>query len=122
MTRYFIARFAGSRQALGPASGLSYTFSNLGPIPVEDERDAEIFLRMGTPESGVYLYRETDVAGNPIGDFPPIDSTKRQTMIDPKRFPSDRIDVSVKEWREATEDLADPWLYYHHVRKKLNPG
>jgi hypothetical protein len=122
MTRFFTARFGGVRQQLGPASGLSYTFSSKGSTPVDDERDAEIFLHMGTPESGVYLYRETDSAGDPIGPFPPIDIEKRQSMIDPKRFPSDRLDISVQEWRMITEDLADPTLYFHLSRVKLNFG
>jgi hypothetical protein len=121
MTRYFTFRFGGVRQILGPWSCLSYHFTSAGATPVADERDAELFLRMGTPESGTYLLRETDSAGVPIGDFPPIDITKRESMMDPKKFPSDRLDVTVKEWREITEDLADPWLYYHISRKKMNP-
>ena len=113
MPRFFTFRFGGTRHYLGPVSGLSYTFTKDGATRVDDERDAEIFLRMGTPESGFYLFRETDSAGTPIGPFPPIDSDKRVSMIDPKKFPSDKIDVTVKEWREMTEDFADPVLFFH---------
>jgi len=120
-TRFFTYRFGGTRQFRGPASGLSYHFTKGGVTPVADERDAEIFLLMGTPDSGVYLFREVDSLGNPIGPFPPIDTAQRQSMIDPKAFPSDGLEVTVKEWRTLTEDLADPWLYYHHVRRKLYP-
>lgn len=121
MTRFFTYRFGGVRQFLGPLSGLSYTFGKGVVTPVEFDQDAEVFLRMGTPEAGTYLFREVDASGVPIGPFPPINPANRSTMIDPKRFPSDRLDVTVQEWREATEDLADPWLYYHVVRKKLYP-
>jgi hypothetical protein len=85
------------------------------------EDDANIFLLMGTADAGTYLFREVDAAGNPIGPFPPIDSSQRFSMIDPKRFPSDDIGVSVKEWRTITEDLSDPFLYYHFSRKRLMP-
>lgn len=120
-TRFFTYRFGGTRQFLGPASGLSYHFTKGGVTPVADERDAGIFLLMGTPESGVYLFREVDSLGNPIGTFPPIDMSQRQSMIDPKTFASDGLDVTVQEWRTITEDLADPWLYYHYSRRKLIP-
>lgn len=128
-TRFFTYRFGGVRRWRGPVSGLIYEWEGADstpsglptPVRVEDERDAEIFLRMGTPESGFYLFRETDAAGNPIGPFPPVDPEKRQSMIDPKRFPSDDIGVTVGEWREATEDLADPTLFYHYSRQKLIP-
>lgn len=119
--RYFTYRFGGVRQFLGPVTGLSYTFGKGVVTPVAEQQDAEVFLRMGSPESGTYLFREVDVSGNPIGPFPPINPANRNSMIDPKRFPSDKIDVTVAEWRELTEDLADPWLYFHHVRKKLYP-
>ena len=128
-TRYFIYRFGGVRLWRGPVSGLVYTWQGADssptglpvPVAVTDERDAERFLRMGTPESGFYLFRETDSAGNSIGPFPPVSPENRQSMIDPKRFPSDDIGVTVAEWREATEDLAAPTLFYHYSRKKLIP-
>ena len=121
MTRFFTGRFGGVRHFRGPVSGLIYTFSKGDATPVADERDARIFLLMGTPDSGAYIVREVDALGNPVGPFPPIDFSKRQSMIDPKLFPSDGLEVTVKEWRTLTEDLADPWLYYHHVRTKLHP-
>jgi hypothetical protein len=127
-TRYFAYRFGGVRHVPGPVSGLNYTFvgpdtdGNLVPIRVDDERDARIFLLMGTADAGNYLYRETDAFGNPIGPFPPINPENRESMIDPKRFPSDDLGITAAEWREITEDLADPTLYYHKTRIKLNPG
>ena len=121
MSRYFTYRFGGVRQFLGPISGLSYTFTKDGVTLVDNERDAEIFLKMGTPESGAYLFREVDYAGNPIGNFPPVDPEKRVSMIDPRSYPSDKMDVSVQEWRQATEDYADQWLFFHISRKKLYP-
>ncbi len=127
-TRFFAARFAGVRHVPGPVSGLNYTFvgpnadGSLVPIRVEDERDARIFLLMGTADAGNYLYRETDAFGNPIGPFPPVDSDERMSMISPKRFPSDDIGVTASEWREVTEDLADPTLYFHKTRVKMFPG
>jgi hypothetical protein len=127
-TRFFAYRFGGVRQVPGPHSGLSYTFvgptpeGNLVPIKVENERDAEIFLLMGTADAGNYQYREVDSFGNPIGPFPPVNPNQRESMIDPKRFPSDDLGISAAEWREVTEDLADPTLYYHKTRIKLFPG
>lgn len=121
MTRYFTYRFGGSRQFLGPVSGLSYWFTKGGVTPVADERDAAIFLLMGSADAGTYFFREVDASGNFIGPFPPINPELRQSMIDPKKFPSDRIGVTAKEWKEATEDMADPFLYYHFVRTKLFP-
>jgi hypothetical protein len=106
---------------LGPATGLSYTFVYGGVTPVADQRDAEAFLRMGTPETGNYLYREVDASGAPVGLFPPVNPENRQSNVNPRSFPSDDIRISVKEWRDATEDLADPWLYYYYVRRKLSP-
>jgi hypothetical protein len=122
MPRYFVYRYGGVRQVVGPASGLSYTFSMDTVTTVSDERDAEIFLHMGSPDSGFYLFRETDQYGNPIGPFPPVDMANRQSMINPKRFPSDRMAMTTREWRVATEDMADPTLYFHFVRRKLNFG
>ena len=119
--RFFTYRFGGTRQWLGPISGLSYTFTFGGVTPVADDRDAEVFLRMGTPDGGTYFFREVDAAGTPVGPFPPVDPANRVSMIDPKKFPSDQIGVGVQEWRELTEDLADPFLYYHYSRKKLFP-
>lgn len=120
--RYFTARFSGTRNYPGPYSGLEYLFYPGCITPVADERDAEVFLRMGTPEAGNYLFREVDASGNPVGSFPPVNPANRQSMIDPKRFPSDQMGVSIREWRLATEDYADPTLYFHLVRKKLNFG
>lgn len=128
MARFFTFRFGGVRQYRGPSSGLAYTFAGAevpgGPhvTRVNDERDAQIFLLMGTPESGVYLFRESDADGNPIGPFPPVDLTQRQSMIDPKKFRSDQVGVTTSEWRRATEDLSDPWLFYHTSRTRLFPG
>jgi hypothetical protein len=98
-----------------------YTFSKTSATQVDDPRDANIFLLMGTPESGVYLFREVDASLNPVGPFPPVNPANRVSMIDPKRFPSDKMAISVKEWRDVTEDMADPWLYYYFVRKRLFP-
>lgn len=121
MARFFTYRFGGVRQFLGPVSGLSYTFVKDGVTRVDREDDARIFLLMGTADAGTYLFREVDAAGNPVGPFPPIDTSERFSMIDPKRFPSDDIGVTVKEWRTITEDLSDPFLYYHFSRKRLMP-
>jgi hypothetical protein len=121
MARFFTYRFGGVRQFLGPVSGLSYTFAKDAITRVEREDDASIFLLMGTADAGTYLFREVDISGNPIGPFPPIDTSQRFSMIDPKRFPSDDIGVTVKEWRTITEDLSDPFLYYHFSRKRLMP-
>lgn len=127
MARFFAYRFGGVRQILGPTSGLSYTF--VGPTDgvlvatrVDDDRDARIFLLMGTPDAGNYLFREVDAFGDPVGPFPPVDPSKRESMVDPKRFRSDDIGVTASEWREVTEDLADPTLYFHKTRIKLFPG
>jgi len=121
LTRYFTYRFGGSHQVIGPVSGLSYQFTFGDVTPVADDRDAEIFLRMGSPDAGTYFFREVDSTGNPVGPFPPVDPANRNSMMDPKKFPSDRIGVGVKEWREMTEDLADPFLYYYYVRTRLFP-
>jgi len=120
-TRFFVFRFNGRHHIIGQ-SGLHYTFVKSTPTRVEVEADAEHFLRMGTPESNTYLFRETDINGKPIGIFPPIDKTKRQSHFDPKSFPSDQGVLPAAQWKELTEDLADPWLYYHKVRQKLYPG
>lgn len=127
MARFFAYRFGGVRQILGPVSGLSYTFVGpqdgvLVPTRVDDERDARIFLLMGTPDAGNYLFREVDAFGDPVGPFPPVDPERRTSMIDPKRFPSDDLGITAAEWREVTEDLADPTLYFHKTRIKMFPG
>jgi len=121
-TRYFMYRYGGTITVKGPASGIAYVFSPDTVTPVSDERDAHIFLFMGSPDSGFYLYRETDAYGNPIGPFPPTDPSHRHSMINPRRFPSDSMDITPKEWRTITEDLADPTLYFHYTRIKLNFG
>jgi len=120
VARFFVFRFGGRHQIVGP-SGLAYTFTAKAPTRGGRGGDAERFLRMGTPESGTYLFRETDAEANPIGIFPPITVENRESHFNPKRFPTDKGIVSAKEWREVTEDLADPWLYYHYTRIKLFP-
>ena len=117
-TRYFKYRYSGTRQQIGH-SGRVYWFSQDIITPVDSERDADWFLRMGSPETGIYFYRETNVAGDPIGPFPPIDPRLRQAMIDPKRFPSDQGLPMAAEWRHVTETLGDPTLYYHYIRKRI---
>lgn len=118
--RYFTYRYRGRRQQIG-RSGRLYWFSFGGVTPVESEVDANWFLKMGSPESGVYFFREVNEQGEPIGPFPPIDMSKRVAMIDPKQFPSDDSPPA-SEWREMTETLADPTLYFHHIRQKNKPG
>jgi len=118
-TRYFTYRYSGSTQQVGPSSGKLYWFQQQIITPVDDNDDAEYFLHLGSPESGVYNYRETDVAGNPVGDFPPIDMTKRVAMIDQRKFPTDKSMPLADEWRKVTEDMADPVLFYHKSRVKL---
>lgn len=118
MPRYFVYRYSGRRQQIGH-KGRVYWFSATTVTQVDDNDDAEWFLRMGTPESGIYFYRETDVSGNPIGPFPPIDPKLRQSMIDTRRFPSDKGLPPAEEWRYITETLGDPTLYFHHIRKKI---
>ena len=121
-TRYFMYRYGGIRSIPGPASGIAYVFSPDTVTPVSDERDADIFLHMGSPDSGFYLFRETDAYGNPIGPFPPVDLANRSSMVNPRSFPSDSMDITAREWRVITEDMADPTLYFHYVRRKLNFG
>jgi hypothetical protein len=121
-TRYFTARFSGTKNVSGPGSGLEYLFYPGCITPVNDPRDADVFLLMGTPEAGNYLFREVDASGTPIGRFPPVNPLNRQSMINPKRFPSDKMGVTVREWREMTEDYADPTLFFHKSRVKLNFG
>jgi len=116
--RYFKYRYSGTRQQIG-RSGKVYWFSQNYVTEVDNEEDAEWFLRMGSPESGIYYYRETDAAGNPIGPFPPVNPELRRSMVNTKQFPSDKGVPSAQEWRLATEIMADPTLYYHFVRKRI---
>ena len=118
-TRYFTYRYSGQRQQIGKYSGQVYFFKAGLVTAVDNEQDADWFLNMGSPENGVYPYRETDASGNPIGPFPPIDFSRRQAMINPKLFPSDVGVPEAHEWRRITETLGDPTLYYHHVRKRI---
>ena len=118
-TRYFTYRYSGSTQQVGPSSGKLYWFQQRIVTPVDDNNDAEYFLHLGSPESGVYSYRETDIAGTPIGPFPPIDMSKRVAMIDQRKFPTDKGMPPADEWRKVSEDLADPVLFYHKSRIKL---
>jgi len=115
--RYFVYRYSGSRQQIG-LSGKLYWFSRVSITPVESEEDADWFLHMGSPESGLYPYRETDALGNPIGNFPPVDMSRRVAMVDPKKYPTDNSPPA-GEWRELTETLADPTLYFHHIRERM---
>lgn len=114
--RYFTYRYSGSIQQIG-FSGNVYWFSFGCVTPVASNEDAEWFLHMGSPESGIYYFRETNSAGTPIGPFPPIDMSKRVAMVDPKSYPSDSSPPA-SEWIEITETLADPTLYFHHIREK----
>jgi hypothetical protein len=116
--RYFTYRYSGSRQQIG-RSGRVYWFSYGNVTTVPYEEDAEWFLRMGSPESGVYYYRETDISGNPIGPFPPIDPRLRQSMVDTRRFPSDKGLPPAPVWRHTTETLGDPTLYYFYIRRRI---
>lgn len=116
--RYFRYRYSGSRQQIG-RSGRVYWFSPTSITEVPFEEDAEWFLKMGSPESGIYYYRETDAAGEPIGAFPPINPRLRQSMVNPKRFPSDLGLPPAPVWRHTTETLGDPTLYYFYIRKRL---
>jgi len=117
-TRYFKYRYSGTRQQIGH-TGRVYWFSPDTITHVDEDRDAEWFLHMGSPESGIYYYRETDVIGNPIGLFPPINPSLRQSLIDTRRFPSDRGLPPAPEWRYITETMGDPTLYFHHIRVKI---
>lgn len=116
--RYFTYRYTGSRQQIGK-SGTVYWFAQGSVTPVANNDDAEWFLHMGSPETGIYYYRETDISGNPIGPFPPVDLNNRQAIINTKRFPSDQGVPEYPEWKLTTETLADPTLYYHYIRKRL---
>lgn len=116
--RYFTYRYSGSRQQIG-TTGRVYWFQYGAVTEVPIEEDAEWFLHMGSPENGVYFYRETDASGNPIGPFPPVDENLRQAMIDVRRFPSDRGLPPAEQWRLTSETLGDPVLYYHYIRKKI---
>jgi len=114
--RYFTYRYSGTKQQRGKSGRLYwFAYGYVTEVPIEE--DAEWFLHMGTPENGMYQYRETDAAGNPIGAFPPINLDLRQAAIDPKTFPSDKS-PSAPEWKLMTETMADPVLYYHHIREK----
>lgn len=117
-TRYFTYRYSGRRQQIGH-SGTVYWFTNTHSTPVYDEEDAVWFLNMGTPESGIYFFRETNAAGIPIGPFPPINPNLRNSMVDTRRFPSDKGVPDWPEWRLITETLGDPTLYFHHIRRKM---
>ena len=117
-TRYFRYRYSGTRQQIG-RSGTVYWFSPTTITKVEDDLDSDWFLGMGSPESGIYYYRETDVAGNPIGQFPPINLSLRSSMVDTRRFPSDKGVPPAHEWKLITETLGDPTLYFHHIRSKM---
>lgn len=119
--RYFTYRYSGSRQQIGK-TGTVYWFSYKSVTPVADNDDAEWFLHMGSPESGIYYYRETDITGTPIGVFPPVNMALRQAMIDPRNFPTDRGVPNAEPWRLTTEVMADPTLYYHYVRKRIRGG
>lgn len=121
MPRYFTYRYSGSRQQIG-TSGAVYWFAFGSVTKVDSQDDAEWFLHMGSPETGIYYYRETDAIGNPIGPFPPIDPALRQSFLDVKRFPSDQGVPPWPEWRLVTETMGDPTLYYHFIRKKLRRG
>lgn len=118
MLRYFTYRYSGSRQQIGH-SGRVYWFASDLVTEVPFEEDANWFLRMGSPETGIYYYRETDVSGNPIGPFPPINPELRVASIDTRRFPSDKGVPNAPEWRLITETMADPTLYYHYVRRRI---
>ena len=118
MPRYFTHRYSGSIQLVGVSTHNHYWFAYGAVTQVDNNTDAEYFLHLGTPETGVYPLRETDAAGNPIGPFPPIDLTQREAIIDTRRFPSDRGLPDAKEWREISEDLADPVLYYYYIRER----
>jgi len=117
-TRYFTYRYSGSRQQIG-RSGRVYWFSFGDVTIVPIEGDADWFLRMGSPESGIYYYRETDVSGTPIGPFPPVNPLLRQSMVNTKRFPSDQGLPPAPIWRHVTETLGDPTLYYFYIRNRL---
>ena len=117
-TRYFKYRFGGRCNLIGQ-SGRVYYFSMTYVTKVDDENDAEQFLRMGTPESGHYLFRETDAAGNFIGLFPPIDPKLRTSNWDVRKAPTAEGMPLATEWREVTETLADSTLYYHHIRERI---
>ena len=120
-TRYFTYRYSGNRQQIG-MTGRVYWFSPTMVTEVPFEEDAEWFLHMGSPDSGIYYYRETDAAGVPIGLFPPINPKLRNSMIDTRRFPSDRGVPEAKEWRHLTEVLGDPTMYFHHIRSWIRGG
>lgn len=115
---YFTYRGSGSTQQRGK-SGRLYWFSGGSVTPVPIQADADWFRTMGTPEMGEYGYtfRETDVNGNPIGVFPPINEKLRVSNIDIRKFPSDQGLPEAAVWRLNTETYADPTLYFHHVRQ-----
>jgi hypothetical protein len=117
MPRYFKYRYSQQFYQLGPYSNKLYFFSMTTVTEVDNNQDAEVFLHMGSPESGYYLFRETDATGKPIGAFPPIDPKLRSSNINPKLYPTDTGAPSAEEWRMATEVLSDPVLYFHHVRQ-----
>ena len=118
MARFFLAAFSAPRQQIGKA-GRVYWFSPTTVTRVDDNEDAEFFLHMGSPETGIYPFRETDSLGNPIGPFPPINPALRNSIIDTKRFPSDTGVPEHAEWRLITETYGDPTLYYHHIRRRI---
>jgi hypothetical protein len=119
--RYFTYRYSGERQQIG-SHGAVYNFAAGSVTQVDDNDDAEWFLHMGSPESGIYYFRETDPAGNPIGAFPPVNPELRQAFLDTRRFPTDRGVPPWQEWRLVTETMGDPTLYFHYIRTKLRRG
>ena len=118
--RHFVYRYGGRIRTRGP-SGQLYWFEFNVVSPVANDDDAEYFLHWGTPESGIYWLRETDVAGQPVGAFPPIDMANRVASIDVRKYPSDES-PQAPEWRLITETMGDPTLYYHYVRTRLRGG
>ena len=119
--RYFVSTYAPLFQITGK-SGTPYVFygpvgASPAPTVVNNDDDADWFRNMGTPEIGAasYPFTETDAAGSPL---PAPTFLYRDSIINTKRFPTDRGVPPAPEWRILTEDYGDPTLYFHFVRKK----
>ena len=115
--RYFAYRYQnpGFRRELGNVTGKVYWFK-YGEVTEVEDQDGDYFLYLGVPDMGNYPFRELDSNGNPVGPYPPV--VNRYSNLDPRQYPTDTGVPGAAEWRLQTETMADPVLYFHHIREK----